>query len=60
MTTTSVCGVCKEDIPWLCSRHTEMEDATHAHAYERAVCKEKISAIANSYQSHLIFSANLM
>ncbi|MGB7954727.1 MAG: hypothetical protein WCF23_12180 [Candidatus Nitrosopolaris sp.] len=60
MTTTVVCGVCKKDISWRCSRRTEMEAATHAHAYERVVYKEEISAIVNSYQSHLIFSANLM
>ena len=60
MTTTAVCGDCEEDIPWRCSRRTEMEPATHAHAYERAVYKEEISAIDNSHQSNLIFSANLM
>ena len=60
MTTTALCGVCKEDISWQCNRCTKMEAATHAHPYERAVYKEEISAIDNSYQSHLIFSANLM
>ncbi len=53
MTTNAVCGVCKEDISWHCSRCIKMEAATHVHNYERTVYKE---ATANSCQSSLSFS----
>ena len=59
MTTTAVCGVCKEDIPWRCSRRTEMEAATHAHAYERVVYKEEISVII-SVSSHFQCQSNVI
>ncbi|MGB6529182.1 MAG: hypothetical protein WBF33_13825 [Candidatus Nitrosopolaris sp.] len=48
MTTTAVCGVCKEDVSWGCSRCAKMEAETHVHTYERAGYKEEISATANS------------
>jgi len=60
MTSTAVCGICKEDISWRCSRCTKMEAATHVHTSELAVYKEEISATANSCQSHPSFSTSLM
>ena len=35
MTTTAVCGVCKENMSWRCSRCNKIEDTTHLHTYEQ-------------------------
>jgi tRNA(Ile2) C34 agmatinyltransferase TiaS len=57
MTTVTVCGVCKEDISWRCSRCTRMEAIIHVHNYKRAVDEE---VTASSRKSHLSFGTSLM